>query len=72
MGTRIIEDQTTEVQAGVIQTAILEAILVRTGVNQAIKEVQDRQQEDRQAEVLLAVVLQEGVHLVADQEGADN
>jgi len=71
LGTRIIEDQTTEVQAGVIRTAILEAILeailVRAGVSQEITEVQDRQQEDRQAEVL-----QEDVHLVAVQEGADN
>ena len=72
LGTRRIEVQTTEVQAGVIRTVILEAILVRAGVNQAITEVQDRQQEDRQAEVLLAVVLQEGVHLVAVQEGVDN
>ena len=75
MGTRIIKVQTTEVRAGVIRTAILEAILgailVRAGVNQATTEVQDHQLEDRLEEVLLGVVLQEGAHQVAVQEGAD-
>ena len=58
-------------QVGVIQTIIQGAILVRAGVNQEIIEVQDHQQETRQAEVLLTV-LQEVVHLAAVQEDVGN